>query len=217
MSYADQVCAALAHAHANGVVHLGLDPTALVLGADGSVRVTGFAVPRPLRGRTPAVSGADGPVREAYRAPEEAPDGPVDERADLYALGCVLTALLTGRPPFEGDTVHDLVEQHRRVPPRLRDVPPDTSELVDALVADMLAKRPQDRPASAVEVRIRLVGGQVPGSGPGLADAGEEGVPSGPRRSWSVLLPVYVLVAGLLLTGALVIVATHGHALLRLL
>ena len=92
-----------------------------------------------------------------YLSPEQLQARPADERSDVYALGCVITTMLTGRPPFEGE--HPLAYAHQHVsatPPRIRDRRPDVSPALDALVAQLLSKSPQDRPQSAQAVLERL-------------------------------------------------------------
>jgi serine/threonine-protein kinase len=92
-------------------------------------------------------------------APEQAAGDPVDGRTDLYAVGCVLYAMLTGSPPFTGDGPISVVYQHlNRAPAPVRshrgDVPPG----LDHLVGQLLAKNPADRPGDAAQVQARLAG-----------------------------------------------------------
>jgi eukaryotic-like serine/threonine-protein kinase len=93
-----------------------------------------------------------------YLSPEQLQGRPADERSDLYALGCVITTMLTGRPPFEAE--HPLAYAHQHVsasPPRIRDRRPDIDPSLDTLVAHMLSKDPQDRPRSAQDKAMREV------------------------------------------------------------
>jgi serine/threonine-protein kinase len=89
-------------------------------------------------------------------APEQARGEPADERSDIYSLGCLLYALLTGRPPFTGELAA-VVHQHVHLDPRpLREENGRVSQTLEALVMAMLAKSPQERPQSAALVRDRL-------------------------------------------------------------
>jgi serine/threonine protein kinase len=92
-----------------------------------------------------------------YMAPEQATGGKVDARADLYSLGCVLFQMLVGRRPFSGDDAVSLVYQHvHSTPPRVDSLVPTVPAELGALVAGLMAKDPDDRPASAEEVQRAL-------------------------------------------------------------
>ena len=93
----------------------------------------------------------------AYMAPEQASGQPADARSDIYSLGCVLYAILSGSPPFTGDLAAAVLHQHVNSAPRpLGDVVPAAPPSLAGLVDRMLAKSPRDRPQSAGEVRDRL-------------------------------------------------------------
>ena len=91
-----------------------------------------------------------------FMAPEQADDAKtVDHRADIYSLGCTLYFLLTGRPPFEGDSVLKRLMAHQERPaPSLRAARPDVPARLEAAYLKMMAKRPADRPESMSEVVI---------------------------------------------------------------
>lgn len=155
-----QLAAALAHAHANGIVHRDLKPENILLapgGPSGEIaKLTDFGIAR-----------ASGTVRltmpgmvlgtPAYVAPEQAIGNPIDGRADLYGLGCVLYEAATGVPPFEADTPLLVVSQHLHAtpaPPSIRR--PDLPPVWDALILCLLAKQPQDRFSSATALQAAL-------------------------------------------------------------
>ncbi|MGW2286101.1 protein kinase domain-containing protein [Streptomyces phaeochromogenes] len=154
-----QVCAVLVQAHGRGFVHRDLTPRNVMLTTDGTVRVLDFGI-------ATALQPPDGPrLTDAgmvagtpgFISPEQGKGQAATPLSDLYALGCVLYEILGGRPPFTADEPLALVVQHIADTPvsldRLRHDAP--AELCD-LVSRLLAKRPEDRPADAAEVREAL-------------------------------------------------------------
>jgi serine/threonine protein kinase len=153
---ATRVADALAAAHAAGIVHRDVKPGNVMVAADGSVKVLDFGIARAMDSTTlTQTSSVVGTA--AYMSPEQALGKPADERSDIYALGCVLYALLTGHPPFAGEGAAAILNQHANVAPRsLRAENNRVSPALDALVMQMLAKSPDERPQSAEQVRDRL-------------------------------------------------------------
>ncbi|MEJ3745487.1 serine/threonine-protein kinase [Actinomycetes bacterium KLBMP 9797] len=156
---AAQVCAALAAAHGAGVIHRDIKPGNLIITDSGGVKVCDFGIARlQTRDTQAALTGSSAAVGTCeYMAPEQATGDAVDARTDLYSLGCVLYAMLTGRPPFLGDNPMAVLHQHLHEPPvpvgTVRaDVPPSLDQLITRLVA----KDPADRPASAAQVHHQL-------------------------------------------------------------
>jgi serine/threonine-protein kinase len=143
------VCSALSAAHAAGVLHRGLKPENLLVAPDGGVKVTDFGL---------AQAGPDpglGAVR--YLAPEELATGQVDDRSDLYALGCCLYELACGRPPFDGPTPFAVASAHvNERPRRPRSIRPDIPEELEAVIARALAKHPNNRFQTPAELRQAL-------------------------------------------------------------
>src|SRR5512135_3346361 len=136
----DGTLRALEYSHRNGIVHRDIKPGNVMLTRAGDVKVMDFGIAR-------AVSTAQ------YLSPEQARGERVDARSDLYSTGCLLYELLTGRPPFTGDSPVAIAYQHVRedpLPPsRVNgDVPPG----VDAVVLKAMAKNPANRYPSAAEM-----------------------------------------------------------------
>ncbi|MFF3518040.1 protein kinase [Streptomyces sp. NPDC002573] len=216
VAVADQVCAALETAHRAGVVHRDLKPANLLMSPDGTVKVVDFGIARTAataRAGLTAVATVVG--TSAYMAPEQATGAPVDARADLYALGCVLHEMLTGEPPFTGEDPMAVLYQHLHQPPRpLRGIRPEVPADLERLVVDLLAKDPFDRPADAGAVRERLAGA---GSSPALTtlpmpaapEAGANGIrpEAVGRRGRATARPDRRNRRGLVLLGAAVFAA----------
>ena len=155
LSIGQQVCAALEHAHAHGIIHRDIKPENVLVAPDGSVKLTDFGLARTVTSRATGAGMIVGTIY--YFAPEQASGQEVDARADLYALGVLLYELVAGRLPFEGDDVLTVISQHLHAPvvspsAHNAEIPP----ALDALIVQLLSKRPEDRPASAAEVRQRL-------------------------------------------------------------
>ncbi|GAA3946464.1 hypothetical protein GCM10023085_30790 [Actinomadura viridis] len=157
LDYGAQTAEGLAAAHAAGVVHRDIKPANLMLLPGGRVKICDFGIAR-LKGATAGLSAAGGRMGTfAYMPPEQAAGGPLDGRADLYALGCTLFHMLTGRHVFPGDDLQAMVAQHLARPaPSPREVRADIPTDLDALVLAMLAKDPEDRPADATVVAREL-------------------------------------------------------------
>ncbi|NVB82748.1 MAG: serine/threonine protein kinase [Kofleriaceae bacterium] len=153
-----QLADALAAAHAQGVVHRDLKPANIILlAALGDwVKVFDLGLAKAARNEPDAGLTNAGAVlgTPLYMAPEQIRYNATDPRSDLYALGCILHELLTGRPPFDGATSNLVLVR------QLNDPPPELPESVPAplreLIGRLLAKNPDERPASALEVRGHL-------------------------------------------------------------
>jgi len=159
LSVGKQLARALEIAHEQGVIHRDIKPQNMVVEPDGVLKVMDFGIARLAQ--RPQDSGVtqQGMLigTPDYMAPEQMMGEAVDPRADLYAVGCVLFECLTGRTPFMAETSYQLVAQVlEEVPPRVRTLNSEVPEGLDALVADLLAKSPDKRPATALAVYERL-------------------------------------------------------------
>ncbi|MFE5331308.1 protein kinase [Embleya sp. NPDC056575] len=154
VEWAGQVAAALSRAHAAGIVHRDLKPANLMLTTDGRVKVLDFGIARFVESthRSSKVIGT-----LAYMPPERLDEHPGDARSDLYSLGCVLHELLTGTVPFEATSPVSMMNAHlRKTPERPGAHRPGVPARLDDLVLALLAKNPDDRPATADELHTRL-------------------------------------------------------------
>jgi hypothetical protein len=148
------VARALEAAHTRGFAHRDLKPDNVMLGADGRVVVLDFGVALALSDTDERITAPGAVVGTPhYMSPEQARGGGVDARSDLYGLGCILYATLTGAPPFDSDDPRRVMDLHLAMPPpplptRLVDGAPPTVALL-SLAAALLAKDPEARPASA--------------------------------------------------------------------
>jgi serine/threonine-protein kinase len=163
-----QVAAALDAAHARGLVHRDIKPANIAYAGDGRVRVLDFGITQLGEAAGSQALTATHTVMGTaeYLAPEQALGGRVDGRADLYALGCVLYALLAGRPPFRGPTPVATMMMHGSDPvPDVRGLRPDTPDWLADLVHGLLAKNPADRPMGAATVAAALAARESTGGG----------------------------------------------------
>ena len=156
LAIAIDVSRALEHAHSRGIVHRDLKPANIWLGDDGAARLGDFGLATSDRRSRAAVEGMlVGTV--AYLPPEQALGRSSDARSDLYSLGAMLYELLTGEPPFAGQDAVAIIGQHLNsepvAPSRHR---PEIAPALDRVVLELLAKAPDDRPASASEARRQL-------------------------------------------------------------
>lgn len=147
------VAAALAIAHAGGIVHRDIKPDNILIGPQGESVVADFGLARALQGGA-ALSGSNQVMGTPhYFSPEQARGLELDGRTDLYALGVTLFRTATGRLPFEGDDWYEVARMHvDNAPPSVRDFVPELSPEFDALIARLLKKSPDERFANALEL-----------------------------------------------------------------
>jgi len=153
-----EVCAALACSHEAGVVHRDIKPGNVMITRTGLVKVMDFGIARAVTASSSAVTQTAAVMGTAqYLSPEQARGEHVDARSDIYSTGCLLYELLTGRPPFLGDSPVAVAYQHVRedpTPPSQLD--PDLPADLDAVVLKAMAKNPVNRYQTAADMGADL-------------------------------------------------------------
>src|SRR3954447_4862050 len=152
------ICAALDQAHRAGIVHRDVKPGNVMLTPSGDVKVMDFGIARAVTGAASTMTQTAAVIGTAhYLSPEQARGEHVDARSDVYSTGCLLYELLTGGPPFSGDSAVAVAYQHVReepVPPSR--IEPDISPALDAIVLKAMAKNPANRYQTAGEMRADI-------------------------------------------------------------
>jgi serine/threonine-protein kinase len=154
-----QVAAALHKAGKEGIVHRDIKPENILIGPGGEAKVADFGLARIITGASNADLTQVGVTMGTplYMSPEQLEGGSVDLRSDIYSLGVTCYYMLTGRPPFEGETALNIAVQHlKSLPERLENLRPDLPSDLARIVHTMLAKSPDDRYASAGELLREL-------------------------------------------------------------
>ncbi|MDA8365741.1 MAG: Stk1 family PASTA domain-containing Ser/Thr kinase, partial [Actinomycetota bacterium] len=152
------VAAALGYAHRHGVIHRDVKPGNVLITDDGQVKVTDFGIARAVNTeesltQTGAVMGT-----ATYFSPEQAEGMGVDARSDIYSLGVVLFEMVTGRPPFLGDTPVAVASKHvRDHPPAPREINPAVPPTFEAVILKAMAKDPAFRYQTAEDLRADLL------------------------------------------------------------
>src|SRR6476646_144952 len=175
MEITAQICAALEQAHRAGIVHRDIKPGNVMLTPSGEVKVMDFGIARAVTGASQTMTQTAAVIGTAHSlSPEQARGEHVDARSDIYSTGCLLYELVTGAPPFSGDTPVAVASQHVReepVPPSR--VEPEVPAAVDAIVLKAMAKNPANRYQTAAQMRAdleRALAGQPVEAAPVLAE-----------------------------------------------
>ncbi|GIH65173.1 Stk1 family PASTA domain-containing Ser/Thr kinase [Microbispora siamensis] len=155
MELVDGILRALDYSHRGGIVHRDIKPANIMLTVNGEVKVMDFGIARAMADSAATMTQTAQVIGTAqYLSPEQARGERVDARSDIYSTGCVLYELLTGQPPFTGDSPVAIAYQHVRedpIPPSRID--PEIPQWADAIVLKAMAKDPVHRYQSAAEMR----------------------------------------------------------------
>ena len=159
MEIVADVCAALDFSHRNGIVHRDVKPGNAMITRTGAVKVMDFGIARAVADNSATVTQTAAVIGTAqYLSPEQARGENVDARSDVYSTGVLLFELITGSPPFTGDSPVAVAYQHvRENAPPPSSLNPDVPPELDAIVLKAMAKNPANRYQSAAEMRADLI------------------------------------------------------------
>ncbi len=152
-----QICRALKAAHNAGIVHRDLKPSNLMIANDGTVKLADFGVAQVFAERKLTVTGGIVGTAE-YMSPEQAKGQRATKKSDLYSLGAVMYAMLTGRPPFSGKTSLDVIHKHQFAQfdrPGL--IATDIPKQLEEIVCKLLEKEPDKRYPDSYVLSLRLI------------------------------------------------------------
>jgi eukaryotic-like serine/threonine-protein kinase len=196
-----EIAGALAAAHERGIIHRDIKPENVLL-SHGHALVADFGIARSIRPETGQSLTATGLSlgTPAYMSPEQAlGKRELDQRSDVYALGCLVYELLAGTPPYAGATAQSVIAKHLSAPvPDVRHVRPEVPTSPAAAVARAMAKEPAARFATAGEFGQAL--GDRESVAPASAPAGA-GSASGRRFSRLVVIPAVLVLTGIAVVG----------------
>jgi len=209
LQIAKQIAEGLEYAHERGILHRDLKPANLMTTPEGGVKILDFGLAKALEGEhaagdvtsSPTISGLATQAgiilgTAGYMSPEQAKGKAVDRRADIWAFGCVLYEMLTGRQAFSGETTTDVLAVVVRAEPDWNALPATTPIAIQKLLLRCLIKDPKQRLRDIGEARITieetLKGTAAPPLSPRLGEEGksEARVGEGAKlQSWRRLLP----------------------------
>ena len=181
-------CQALNFSHQHGIIHRDVKPANIMISSTNAVKVMDFGIARALSDSGNSVTQTAAVIGTAqYLSPEQARGDAVDARSDVYSLGCVLYEMLTGEPPFVGDSPVAVAYQHVREDPvspsqRYEGISAD----LDAVVLKALAKNPENRYQTAAEMRsdlVRVHNGEPPEAPKILTEAERSSLMATPHSS----------------------------------
>src|SRR5205823_3043917 len=169
LTIAKQICEALESAHEKGIIHRDLKPANVKITLDGKVKVLDFGLAKAFETEASKANLSQSPTLSmaatnagvilgtaAYMSPEQAKGRHVDKRTDIFAFGCVLYEMLTGRVAFDGDDVQDILGAVLRSEPDWTRLPAETPPGVRKLLRLCLEKNAKNRRSDATDVRLDI-------------------------------------------------------------
>jgi eukaryotic-like serine/threonine-protein kinase len=232
MSLSADICGALDFSHRNGIVHRDVKPGNVMITPQGSVKVMDFGIARAVSDSAATMTSTAAVIGTAqYLSPEQARGESVDARSDVYSLGCLLYELVTGAPPFTGDSPVSVAYQHVREDPRLpSSINPAVPPELDAILLKAMSKNPANRYQSAAEMRndlLRALAGQRVEATPVMGDAEKTAIIGAPvggyggddgwdddeqaKRRKRRIIAIVAVLAVLLLGGAIAFALSMGN------
>lgn len=240
LHFAIQIAKALEHAHSRGIVHRDIKPHNIMVLKDGSVKVADFGIARITSSSNTLTREALGSVH--YISPEQAKGGRVDERTDIYSLGVVLYEMLTGRPPFDGESPVSIAIQHiSERPPLPTELNPDIPKGLEQITMHAMCPDLENRYASATELlddldefrknpevqfafhgaesRLRIPTARPEAAAPASKPvrrqqaAAKKPEPSAPRKKTTTKKPAVIIVVGVLLALVLISYFLYSYLL----
>lgn len=240
LHFAIQIAKALEHAHSRGIVHRDIKPHNIMVLKDGSVKVADFGIARITSSSNTLTREALGSVH--YISPEQAKGGRVDERTDIYSLGVVLYEMLTGRPPFDGESPVSIAIQHiSERPPLPTELNPDIPKGLEQITMHAMCPDLENRYASATELlddldefrknpevqfafhgaesRLRIPTARPEAAAPAAKPvhrqqaAAKKPEPSAPRKKTATKKPAVIIVVGVLLALVLISYFLYSYLL----
>ncbi len=154
LEIAEGILAGLEYSHERQIVHRDIKPANVMITDTGDVKVMDFGIARAMDDLGATLTSTWNVIGTAqYLSPEQAVGEPADLRSDIYSTGCLLFELLTGKPPFTGETPVSIAFQHASsIAPLLRSIKPELSEGIETVLAVALSKKPEDRYQSAQDM-----------------------------------------------------------------
>ena len=158
MEIVAEICAALDFSHRHGIIHRDIKPGNVMITKTGAVKVMDFGIARAMADEAATMTQTASVIGTAqYLSPEQARGETVDARSDVYSTGCLLYELITGTPPFQGDSPVAVAYQHvRESAPVPSSINPGVPRALDSIVMKALAKNPMNRYQSAADMRSDL-------------------------------------------------------------
>lgn len=158
-----RICSALDRAHAEGIIHRDLKPANILFDQYGDAFLTDFGIVKVAKETTDALTGSNIVGTPAYMSPEQAQGLKVDGRSDIYTLGTILFQMLTGRLPYVSETPMGMAVKHITEPvPDIQAIRPDLPAGFGAIIGRAMAKKPEERYATAGEMGRALAAQQPP-------------------------------------------------------